>query len=278
MEWRAAKELAGTLDALEFSVPNQDVAALHHDLRQALDRHALVATVVHVHVVGLRRERPLHPWVEDHEIGVAPRRDRALAGEETEHLGGRRRHQLDEAVERDPPRIHAAVEDERKAIFHTGQAVGDLGEVAATHLLLAFEVERTVVSRDQLEVVLQQTLPELVMMRWRSQWWRADVLGAFETGPPQIVEAEVEVLRAGLGKGRGAVVAGLAHRVQGLFRAQVHDVDRDLRQSGEGNRSTGGLPLHRGGPREAVVDGISLSLPGSVSRGRRWRPRSPRAS
>src|SRR5439155_15633177 len=25
-------------------------------------------------------------------------------------------------------------------------------------------------------------------------------------------------------------------------------------------RSTGGLPLHRGGPREAVVDGISLSL------------------
>src|SRR6266566_5231667 len=71
MEWRAAKELAGALDALEFSLPHQDVAALHHDLRQALYRHALVATVVHVHVVGLRRERPLHPWVEDHDIGVA---------------------------------------------------------------------------------------------------------------------------------------------------------------------------------------------------------------
>src|SRR5207248_9343071 len=125
MEWRAAKELAGALDPLEFSVANQDVAALHPDLRQALDRHALVATVVHVHVVGLRRERPLHPWVEDHEIGVAPRRDSALAGEETEHLGGRRRHQPDEAVERDSPRTHAAVEDARRAIFRTAQAGGD---------------------------------------------------------------------------------------------------------------------------------------------------------
>src|SRR6266704_1562315 len=132
MEWRAAKELAGTLDALEFSLPHQDVAALHHDLRQALYRHALVATVVHVHVVGLRRERPLHPWVEDHDIGVAPRCDRALAREEAEHLRGCRRHQLDEAVEGDPPRIHPAVEDEREAFLDAGPAVGDLREIAPT--------------------------------------------------------------------------------------------------------------------------------------------------
>src|SRR5436305_15197582 len=107
MEWRAAKELAGALDPLEFSVANQDVAALHHDLRQALDRHALVATVVHVHVVGLRRERPLHPWVEDYEIGVAPRRDRALAGEGTKHLGGRRRNRRRGTDERAGTRITA---------------------------------------------------------------------------------------------------------------------------------------------------------------------------
>src|SRR2546430_17716540 len=112
MEWRAAKELAGTLDALEFTLSHQDVAALHHDLRQALYRHALVATVVHVHVVGLRGYRPLHPRIEDHDIGVASRGDRALAREEAEHLRRCRRHQLDEAIERDAPRIHAAVEDE----------------------------------------------------------------------------------------------------------------------------------------------------------------------
>src|SRR5438309_10228045 len=106
MEWRAAKELAGTLDALEFSVPNQDVATLHHDLRQALDRHALVATVVHVHVMGLRRERPFHPRVEDDDVGVTPRGDSALTREEPEHLGWRGRGQFDEPGERDPPGIH----------------------------------------------------------------------------------------------------------------------------------------------------------------------------
>src|SRR5207302_377349 len=83
----------------------------------------------------------------------------------------------------------------------------------APQVLLALEMEGTVVSRDQLEVVLQQTLPQLVMVRRRPQWWRADVLGAFETGPAQVVEAEVKVLRTGLGKGRGAVVPGFAHRV-----------------------------------------------------------------
>src|SRR5713101_269788 len=103
MKWRAPKELTGALDALEFSVTDQNVAALHHDLRQAFYRHALVATVVHVHMMGLRRKRPFHPWIEDDDVGVAPRSDRALAWEETEHLGGRRRDQLDDTVERDPP-------------------------------------------------------------------------------------------------------------------------------------------------------------------------------
>src|SRR5207245_10673647 len=101
MEWRAAKELSGTLDALELSLSHQDVAALHHDLRQALYRHAFVATVVHVHMVGLRRKRPFHPRIEDDDVGVAPGCERAFAREETEHLGGRRRHQFDEGVERD---------------------------------------------------------------------------------------------------------------------------------------------------------------------------------
>src|SRR6202011_244137 len=117
MECRAPQELAGTLDALEFSVPNQDVPALHHDLRQALDRHSFVATVVHVHVMGFHGKRPFHPRVEDHDVGVASRGDRAFAREEPEHLGGCRRHELDEAIERDPAFIHTNVEDQRKAIL-----------------------------------------------------------------------------------------------------------------------------------------------------------------
>src|SRR5256885_500316 len=42
------------------------------------------------------------------------------AREQPEHLGGRGGDQFDEAVERDPAGIHAAVEDQREAVFHAG--------------------------------------------------------------------------------------------------------------------------------------------------------------
>ena len=42
------------------------------------------------------------------------------------------------------------------------EAVGDLAEVAAAHLLLAVEVERAVVGADELEVVALEGVPELV--------------------------------------------------------------------------------------------------------------------
>src|SRR5205807_2536752 len=119
----------------------------------------------------------------------------------------RGRYQLDEPVQRDPPRVDAAVEDEREAVLDSGQAVRDLGEVAFPEIFLTLEMERAMVGRDQLQVILEQTLPELIVMRLRSQRRRADVFGALEAGPAEVFQAEIQILRAGLGKGRRAVVA-----------------------------------------------------------------------
>ena len=86
----------------ELAVLHQDVPSLHHDLREALHAPALVQGVIDVHMVGLGRDRTLVLGIEDHDVRVDPR-DRALPREETEHLGGRRRDDLDEPVQPDPP-------------------------------------------------------------------------------------------------------------------------------------------------------------------------------
>src|ERR1700726_5079288 len=94
-------------------------------------------------------------------------------------------------------------------------------------------MEGTVVGPAQLQVVLEQALPELVVMPGRSQRRRVHVFRSLEAGPAEVVQAEIQILRASLGKGRGAVVARLPNRIWPLFRTQVHDVDGDLREPGQ---------------------------------------------
>ncbi len=84
-----------------------------------------------------------------------------LLREEAEHLGGGRRGQLDEAVQRDALCRDAAVVDERHAVLDAGRAVRNLGEVVAAELLLLLHAERAVVGGDDLQVVRLQALPQL---------------------------------------------------------------------------------------------------------------------
>ncbi len=67
-------------------------------------------------------------------------------------------------------------------------------------------------------------------------------------------------MRAGLGEGGHAAVAGLAHLVEGVFAGEVHDVDRgagDLRH-GDGAVHGFGFGARRTG--EGVIDGRGLTL------------------
>ena len=76
------------------------------------------------------------------------------------------------------------------------------------------------VGRDQLEVVLDQAGPELVLVVGRPERRRAHELGALEA-VAEVVERQEQVLGAGLGEGLGATVAGVAHGVQRVACGQI---------------------------------------------------------
>src|SRR6266699_1531258 len=208
------KEAAGALAAEEAAVADQHIAALQHDLGDAEDGPALVAAVVDVHVVGRRGQRPARCRVEDDDVGVSAGREGALARVQPEHPGRRRGGQLDEPHRADPAAFDAAVPEQRVPVFDGGQPVRDGGEVVLAEDLLVLVVERAVVGGDQLEIIGDQAVPEVGLMVGGPERRRADELGALEARPGQVVERQVQVLRAGLRVDRGAVVAAFADRVE----------------------------------------------------------------
>ena len=79
---------------------------------------------------------------------------------------------------RDPAGDDAAVVEQVDPVLDAGQAVRHLPEVALAEVLLALEVERAVVGGDELEIVLDEALPELGLVVGRAERRRADELRA----------------------------------------------------------------------------------------------------
>ena len=157
---------------------------------------ALEEVVVDVHVRRPGRELERRRRIEHHEVGVHPRRDRALA-REPEAPRDRRRGLVDELRRRHAPAGHAEVPQLHEPVLDHRQPVGDLREVvAAERLLLA--VERAVVGRDALEHAAPQRAPQQLLVANLAQWRRADVAGALEVGAREVVDGVGQVLQAGL--------------------------------------------------------------------------------
>src|SRR5262249_2633188 len=89
--------------------------------------------------------------VENHDIGVAADRDRALFWKQAEDLRRRRGGQLDKTIERDVSLTDAVVIDQAHAALDARAAVGNLAEVVLAELLLLLEAERTMDGRDDVE-------------------------------------------------------------------------------------------------------------------------------
>ena len=92
--------------------------------------------------------------VVDHEVRVGADGNDPLAAGQPEHPCRRRRADLHPALLADAARDDAAVVHQVHPVLDARQPVGDLAEVALAQLLLVVEVERAVVGRDDLEVVL----------------------------------------------------------------------------------------------------------------------------
>src|SRR4051812_10966543 len=196
---RPLDEPAIALSPRELTVADDDRAARQDDVAAALDGSALVAGVVDVHVMGGRGDRVSPVRVVDDDVGVGPDRDRALLREHPEHLRGRGRDDLDPAFARDAATDDAPVVEKVDAVLDPGQAVRDLPEVVPSELLLPVEVERAVVGRNELEVVLDETRPQVVPGLLCPQGRGADELRALEA-VAHVVEGEEQVLRARLGE------------------------------------------------------------------------------
>ena len=93
-----------------------------------------------------------------------------------------------------------------------GIPLGILEKSPRPELLLLLEAERAVVGRHDRQVVGAQPAPQGGGVVRGPQRRRADELGALEVRPGQVVERQVEVLRAGLGEDVLARVPGLRDR------------------------------------------------------------------
>ena len=136
-----------------------------------------------------------------------------------------------------------------------GSPFGILRKSPRPELLLAVEVERAVVGRDELEVVLDEAGPQVVPVVLGPQGRGAHELGALEP-VAQVVERQEEVLRAGLGEDLRAAVARGADLGQGVLRREVDDVDRHAGSLGQADDPVGRLALEDGLAREAVADRV----------------------
>src|SRR5205814_3598255 len=136
----------------------------------------------------------------------------------------------------------------------------DLREVAPPELLLfgqtleaLLHAERAVIGRYDLQVVLREALPELLLMPLFTQRRAYHVLRAIEARLVVVVDREEEVLRARLRVRGEATVAEESHLLERLSGRQMHDVQRDpachLREA-EG--AVGRLGLGLGWTRERV--------------------------
>ncbi len=136
-----------------------------------------------------------------------------------------------------------------------GQAVGDLAEIAASELLLAVEVERAVVGRDQLEVVVDEPRPQVVPVVLGPERRRTDELGAVEP-VAEVVERQEEVLRTRLGEDLAAALPSPADRLERIARREVDDVDGDAGGLGQADDPVGRLALEDRLARQAVTDRV----------------------
>src|SRR5438445_1522427 len=202
----AAHEFAGALLAEPLGSVDDQLTAQEHLFDSPGEPVLLEEGVVHPAVPLRRPDRPRLLGVEQDEVGGRADGDRALPRKESEELGGSGRRQFDKAVERQPVLPHTAVEDQRQARLDPGRAVGNLAEIASALLLgaaepigLLTEAERTMVRRDDLEVVGPQAAPQRLLVRPRTQRRRHDVLRPLESRALVRLVSQEQIVGAGLG-------------------------------------------------------------------------------
>src|ERR1039457_3860480 len=120
MIWFALEELAAAGLTDELPVTDCNLAAEGDHARAAFDRQALEGIVIHVHGLGLDRERAAIGWVKDDQVSVAAGLNSAFAREKAEQLRRLRAGDLDEAVQVEPAAVDTIGVEALHAVFQRG--------------------------------------------------------------------------------------------------------------------------------------------------------------
>ena len=181
--------------------------------------------------------------VEDHDVGVRARRDRALARVEPEELRRVRREQLDHPVQRDPalrtpkwwimcsrfsrpgPPFGIFEKSSRPSVFCPSQR----------NAQWSVEIDGEHVGADG--------VPEHVLVLLRPRRRRVDVLRALEVRPLEEGVVDEEVLRARLAPDVPALLARERDRLDRLAARDVDDVQRAAGDARELDRAVRRLAL-----------------------------------
>src|SRR5690606_26525890 len=219
----APEELAPAGVAHELAVPHGHLAPHRHHARPAVDLHALEGAVVDVHLVRPGADRAPVRRVVHHDVGVGADGDRALARVEAEELGGVRRGDLYEALERQLAAADAVGVEQVHAVLDRGDAVRDLRERVAAHGLL-LDVERRVVGADGVDEAPREGAPQRLLVALRAQRRAHHVLGALEVRPLGVALVEHEVRGHDLHAEVDAAHLRLDGGAQRPLAGEVHDV------------------------------------------------------
>src|ERR1019366_5615621 len=102
-------------------------------------------------------------------------------------------------------------------------------------------------------MVLLEAIPEFLLVPFLTEWRSEDVFRSFKPGRIEVLEGEVQVLRAGLGVDGKSAIAGLANFLECLIAAQVDDVDGRACHFGERNGATHSFSLCRGRTSKGMI-------------------------
>src|SRR5256886_5950538 len=220
----AAEELAGAGAADEFAGVDDGAAAQENGFGRALDLDALEHGIVHAHVMRFGADDFFLMGVKEDKVGVGADGDGAFARVEAEKFCWRGGDKLNKTIRRKMLAMDAAGVDQAEAMLNARPAVGNFCEIVPAEFLLLFEAERTMIGRDDLQCVSREALPKPFLVPFFTERRRENVFRPFEAGHVEILNREVQVLRASFGVGGEAAVACFADFFKRIVAGEMHDV------------------------------------------------------
>src|SRR5215469_2357440 len=230
------QELSTARAPQELVAVHDDTSARQNGLGHSSHLDAFEHGIVHPHVMVCGTDDVFAAGVENDQICVAANSDRALAWVEAEEFRRSGGNQLHKAVHAKAAGSHPAGVDQAQAVLDAWTAIRDFGEVVTSQFFLFLEAKRTMVSGDHLQVVSLESVPKPFLMPFLSQRRSKDVFRAVETWYIEVLNRKVEILGTSFGVDGQTTVACLAHFLQGIIAAQVHNVDGRSRLFFQGDR------------------------------------------